>query len=255
MRVAAFMSGTGTNIRKLIEHEKKLQKIEGISPFEVVFIFSDRADGTCQGEAIAREYGLPYFSYDIRSFYKKRSLVRTVRTREGMEARKEFDQIPKKLIAAFGTDINVLGGYMSYTTIKRCVNIHPADLSIFTPEGRRKYIGDNAVLDAIAAGEQYLHASTIWTDEGIDTGPLLMVSQPIEVVLPEDLDALLSNRSRLLEVVKMYQKRLKETGDWKILPLTVEMIARGEFALDNKGQVYVDGKPVLKGYRPDFSSS
>lgn len=255
MRVAAFMSGSGTNIRKLIEHEKNLQKTEGRSPFEVVFIFSDRADGRCQGETIAREYCLPYFSYDIRSFYKKRSLTLTVRTKEGMEARKEFDQIPKKLIAAFGTDINVLGGYMSYTTIKRCVNVHPADLSILTPDGRRKYIGDNAVLDAIAAGEQYLYASTIWTDEGIDTGPLLMVSQAMKVVLPEDLNILLGNRAKFLEVVKMHQERLKEIGDWKILPLTVEMIARGRFALDNKGQVYVDGKPVLRGYRPDFSPS
>ncbi len=255
MRVAAFMSGSGTNIRKLIEHEKELQKAEGESPFEVVFIFSDRADGICQGEAIAREYGLPYFSYDIRSFYKKRSLVLTVRTDEGMEARKEFDQIPKRLIASFDTDINALGGYMSYTTIERCVNVHPADLSILTSEGRRKYTGDNAVFDAIAAGEKYLRASTIWTDKGVDTGPLLMVSRAVEVVLPEDLDMLLGKRKKFLETVKTYQEKLKETGDWEIFPLTIEMIARGRFALDDKGQVYVDGKPVSGGYRPDFSLS
>ena len=53
MRVAAFMSGSGTNIKKLIEQEMVLRESEGKSPFEVVFIFSDRSDGKCAGEKIA----------------------------------------------------------------------------------------------------------------------------------------------------------------------------------------------------------
>ena len=70
MRVAAFMSGSGTNIIKLIEREKSLRALEEVSPFEVIFIFSDRSDGSCQGEKIACENGIPYFSYDIRSFHR-----------------------------------------------------------------------------------------------------------------------------------------------------------------------------------------
>jgi hypothetical protein len=91
MRVAAFMSGSGTNIIKLIEHEKRLAAKEGISPFHVVFIFSDRSDGTCAGEKIALDNGLPYISYDTRAFHRLRSLKRSVMTSEGLAARKEFD--------------------------------------------------------------------------------------------------------------------------------------------------------------------
>ena len=53
MRVGAFMSGSGTNILRLLERERSLQSMEGASPFQIAFIFSDRADGTCQGERIA----------------------------------------------------------------------------------------------------------------------------------------------------------------------------------------------------------
>ncbi|MDP6180443.1 MAG: hypothetical protein QGG48_11175, partial [Desulfatiglandales bacterium] len=55
MRLAAFMSGSGTNIIKLIEREKNLGAKNGLSPFEVIFIFSDRSDGSCEGEKIAYE--------------------------------------------------------------------------------------------------------------------------------------------------------------------------------------------------------
>ncbi|MBW1765724.1 MAG: formyl transferase [Deltaproteobacteria bacterium] len=249
MRVAAFMSGSGTNIIKLIEREKNLRAIEGASPFEVIFIFSDRSDGSCQGEKIACESGVPYFSYDIRSFHRLKELNRTVATPEGLAARREFDSVAGILIKAFEIDIIALGGYMSYITLDRCVNVHPADLSILTCEGKRRYVGDNAVPDAIASGETVLRSSTLWTDQGVDTGPLLMVSAPLKVELPESLETLLKNSERLGRVTVEYQRRLKEIGDWIIFPSTVEMIARGRFALDRYSRVYVDGYPVSHGYR------
>jgi len=245
------MSGSGTNIVRLIELEKTLRAKEGTPPFELVFIFSDRSDGTCHGEKIALERAIPYISLDIRAFHCFRGLKRNAAVPEGLQARKEFDSTPAILLRAFDIDVVALGGYMSYTTIQRCINVHPADLSILTSEGNRKYVGDHAVLDAIAAGEKTLRSSTIWTDQGVDTGPLLMVSKPLPVALPEPLDDLLRNRKRLMQVSEEHQARLKERGDWKIFPRTVEMIARGRFALDSEGRVYVDGRPVPGGYRED----
>ena len=249
MRVAAFMSGSGTNIIKLIEREKALQAREGASPFEVVFIFSDRSDGACRGEEIACNNGIPYFSYDIRAFHRSRGLKRTVATPEGLAARKAFDRVAQKLVTAFGADVLALGGYMSYITLNRCINVHPADLSILTPEGQRKYVGDQAVLDAIAGGETSLRSSTLWTDEGVDTGPLLMVSEPLKVALHEPLDLLLKNKERLIRLCDDHQEHLKEIGDWQIFPETVEMIARGRFAIDENQRVFVDGRPVPQGSR------
>ena len=201
MRVAAFMSGSGTNILKLIEREKALRAGEALSPFEVIFIFSDRSDGACAGERIALDNGLPYFSYDSRAFHRLRSLKRTVLTPEGMAARKEYDRVAKQLVDAFEIDVIALGGYMSYITLSRCMNVHPADLSICLPDGRRKYVGDNAVRDAIAAGESTLRASTLWTDEGVDTGPLLMISEALSVELPQPFEILRADNKLFMQVV------------------------------------------------------
>jgi folate-dependent phosphoribosylglycinamide formyltransferase PurN len=168
---------------------------------------------------------------------------------EGLTARKEFDSVAGRLIKAFDIDVIALGGYMSYTTLGKCVNVHPADLSILAPDGNRKYVGDHAVFDAIAAGETVLRSSTLWTDRGIDTGPLLMVSDPIKVELPVPLESLLSDRKRLIQVAEKHQQRLKELGDWRIFPRTIEMIGRGRFALDEFSRVYLDSRPVPEGYR------
>jgi folate-dependent phosphoribosylglycinamide formyltransferase PurN len=250
MRVAAFMSGSGTNVIRLLERQRELENDEpGGSPFRLCFIFSDRSDGQSQGEQIARDGGIPYISYDIRRFHELRGLKRATATPEGMAARREFDSVAALLIEAFGIDLIVLAGYMSYLTLNRCVNVHPSDLSIRTSDGKRKYVGDHAVADAIASGETSLRSSTIWTDEGVDTGPLLMVSDPLPVELPSPLPELLKDNSAFQKVVGEHQQRLKEVGDWNILPLTIEMIARGQFSLDKQGNVYVDGQQYPKGYR------
>lgn len=249
MRVAAFMSGSGSNVVRLLERQEALARAEGRAPFEVVFIFSDRSDGTCAGERIALEYGLPYFSYDIRRFHRRRGLGRNVRTPQGLAARRCYDRVAETLVAAFDVDVTALGGYMSYITLPRCVNVHPADLSILDPDGRRKFVGERAVEAAILAGELTLRASTLWTDAGVDTGPLLMVSRSVEVRLPEPLERLRQDPGRLAAAASEHQQRLKEVGDWKIFPRTIELIARGRLALDREGRVYVDGRPVPEGYR------
>jgi folate-dependent phosphoribosylglycinamide formyltransferase PurN len=222
---------------------------DGASPFKVIFIYSDRSDGKSAGESIALENGIPYFSYDIRAFHRRRSLKRTVCNSEGLAARSAYDQVAKRLVEAFEIDVIALGGYMSYTTIDRCINVHPADLSILTPQGRRKYVGDNAVFDAIAGGETTLRASTLWTDQGVDTGPLLMVSEPLPVELPEPLESMLRDQMRLQQIADDHQERLKVIGDWEIFPRTIEMIARGRFGFNESKQPHVDGCPVPRGYR------
>ncbi len=249
MKVAAFMSGSGSNIKMLLKREKELIQEKGVSPFHVVFIFSDRSDGGSQAERIALENGLPYFSYDIRRFHSMRGLSRTTHTASGLEARKEYDRVAANLVASFDIDLIALGGYMSVTTLKGCVNVHPADLSILTPDGKRRYTGDHAVADAILAGERYLRASTLWTDQGVDTGPLLMVSEPVEVNLHEAMDTINKSPELLKQTVEKHQQRLKEKGDWVIFPRTIELIAEGRFTLDEMNRVYVDRKPVPGGYR------
>ena len=76
-----------------------------------------------------------------------------------------------------------------------------------------------------------------------------MVSKPVKVTLPQPLPDLLKDKAAFKKVVDYYQGRLKKVGDWKILPLTVEMIAEGRFSLDENNCLYVDGLPAPQGYR------
>jgi len=53
----------------------------------------------------------------------------------------------------------------------------------------------------------------------------------------------------LKKIAKEHQNKLKELGDWKIFPLTLEWIAEGRFAIDENRKIYFDGKLVENGYR------
>ena len=246
MRVAGFMSGAGTNLVKLLERQRELSRSSD-PPFKVVFIFSDRADAESRGQELARSAGIPYISYDIRRFHELRKARRTVRTEAGMKLRQEFDRAAARAVGAFGVDLIALGGYMSFLTLERCVNVHPADLSRVDKSGHRRFVGDDAVYEAIEAGETELRSSTIWTDMGVDTGPLLMLSPPLKVRLPAPLEELKEDPERLRRVADEHQERLKMAGDWLIFPATIEAIARGRLALDEKGKVYADGRPAPRG--------
>ncbi len=239
--MAGFMSGSGTNLSKLIELQRALEKEHGQSPFEVAFIYSDRSDGTSRGEAIALDAGVPYFSYDVRKFHELKHERRTTLTPRGMELRREYDRVPAALVKAFNVDVIALGGYMSVTTLDRCVNVHPADLSLLDEEGSRRFVGDDAVLDAIKAGRTELRASTLWTDLGVDSGPLLMISRPLEVELPAPLDELVQDEARLRRVADEHQERLKAVGDWEIFP--------ANHPHDRSGQVRAGRKPGSVGRR------
>jgi folate-dependent phosphoribosylglycinamide formyltransferase PurN len=251
LRVAAFLSGSGSNVTKIIQRQLELEQEQGQAPFEVVFLFSDVTDGSCRGERIAHQYDKPYFARDIRRWHESRGLKRTVATPEGWAARIEFDHTARTLVAAFEIDVNVLAGYMSVITLPRCVNVHPADLGLKNPDGTRRFVGDDAVRDAIAAGQTELRASTLWTDEGVDSGPLLMISPALPVDLPATLEELRADPAGLRRVADEHQERLKEIGDWVIFPKTLEHLAAGRYALDEDGVIHVDGRPAPDGLRLD----
>jgi phosphoribosylglycinamide formyltransferase-1 len=255
MRVACFMSGSGTNARKIIERSR-----EPGSGYRVALVFTDvrddrlRKDGgkMCRARDIAEEHGIAYECVDIRDFYRGRGVKRT-----DLSLRPEFDRTVVEAIEPHGIDVIALAGYMSITTEPllerysgRILNVHPADLSIM--EGSdRKYIGIHVVRDAILAGETELRASTHVGREKVDYGEILVISEPVPVELPEGVgpEELEASKELLKKVVEQHQSKLKERGDWVIYPLTLRMIAGGHFALDGEGGVYLDCEYLPKGYR------
>lgn len=55
-------------------------------------------------------------------------------------------------------------------TVIRPVDDDRPTSPFLTPDGKRRYVGDHAVLDAIEAGEKVLRASTLWIDQCVDNG-------------------------------------------------------------------------------------
>ena len=256
MQVAGLMSGSGTNIRKILEKEQELKEEEGASPYELVFLFSDVGDPSkCKIQDIANEYNLPYQINDIWEFYK--ALGET--TKRDMNIRREYDEITLGYLKEYDIDCVALGGYMSIVTeiifeAIPTINVHPADLSIMDEKTRkRKFTGDNAVRDAILAGASEIRASTHIATAAVDGGPLLLISKPIQIEMPPKitLEKLKNdqNKELLKSLTETHQNELKTIGDWVIFPLSLIYLAKGLISIDDKGFVYIEGKPVPKGLR------
>ncbi len=245
MRVAGFMSGTGSNLRKIIEHGKKIEAEKGRAPYEVVVILTDNPDS--KALEIGGDYDIDVIVRDIRKFYKDRG-----KPLSDLSVRTEFDRENVRILRPYRIDVAAYAGYMAIATAPLInaflgVNVHPADLSVVDENGRRKYTGDNVVRDAILARERQLRASTHIIEQKVDYGRILMISAPLVVELPEDFD--FNNAELVKRVAKDHQDRLKEVGDWVIFPRTLEYIAVGRFARDENGMIYFDGEPKPNGVR------
>lgn len=244
MRVAAFMSGSGTNLEKILEHQERLARERGRSPFEVAVIFSDNAKS--RALAIAAAHDIPAVMRDIGAFYARRG-----RPRSDLSIRAEFDSMTVEALKPHGARFAAYAGYMSVASpvLVRAffgVNVHPADLSVETG-GKRKWVGGHAVRDAVAAGEKTIASSTHIIEDTVDGGRILMISKPVPVEVPPGAD--LRDKTVLRNAEESNQSRLKVQGDWIVFPLTLEYIADGRFSTDEKGTIHFDGRPVPKGLR------
>ena len=238
MNVALFVSGSGTNARKIIE-----RSFQPDSRYKVILIFTDikdsrtRKNGSkmCYAKDIADEYGISYEVVDIRDFYKERGLKRT-----DLSIRPDFDKLVIKKIESYPIDVIALAGYMSITTkplldryTGKILNVHPADLSIMDGK-ERKYIGIHTVRDAILEGETELKSTTHIVREKVDHGEILLISEPVPIILPPKvtIEDLKNDKKLLNRIVDDHKTQLKEQGDWQIFPATIQMIAEGRFALE-----------------------
>ncbi|MBI2129042.1 hypothetical protein HYU07_02280 [Candidatus Woesearchaeota archaeon] len=232
-----FGSGSGTNLRECAKVIKPK------------LIFSDKEDaGLLALEELAdvekrflkKEEGEKSADYN----YKILTLLKNCEKENG-----------------FTIDLIVLGGYMRLIKEPllgafkdKIINVHPADLSILTGDGSkkyRKYIGDDAVYDAINAGEIATKSSVIMVDESEDHGEILAQGSKVDVVNN------LKEKFGLREYAKMHQDVQKKVSDWPALTNALKMIAEGRIALGTEKThfnewrtVYVDGKAtVYEGFR------
>jgi phosphoribosylglycinamide formyltransferase 1 len=196
-RIVVLASGGGTNLQAILD---TLHGQEGI---DVVGVGSDkpRARALARARAAGVEAG--------------------VFPREEYADREARDAAMAEWIAARGTDLVVLAGYMQLLSPafvarfrNRIVNIHPALLPAFP--------GLDAIGQALAAGVETTGVTVHFVDEGVDTGPPIVQR---EVPVPADRD-----RARLEEAIHAVEHEL--------YPEAIRMIARGRaksLSLNDRG--------------------
>jgi folate-dependent phosphoribosylglycinamide formyltransferase PurN len=261
---AILMSGTGSNARRLLELPDPR--------FEVRLILTDNP--ASNAAAIAREHGVECVLLDIRAFCDVASDPAALRD---SQRRAAYDREVAARLAHSGVRLAALAGWDWVVGPELCrallfVNVHPGDLRVTDPRGRRKYVGLGWIptAKALLAGERFVHSSTHLVTPELDGGPIARISRPVPVdlppgVTPENLlpegaalgdlirdirynqgrrygEALLYTHSRML------QEKLKERGDWVEFPLTVQRLA--ELALAGRMVQKASGSVLLDGFPP-----
>jgi len=243
MNVVGCISRKGTNLVKIIEHERGLEMAAGKSPYHVAVIFSDNPRSNAN--EIGSRFAIPVFTYDLEAFCARRGV-----DIKNMDARAEYEERCVNVLDQFDVNAAAYAGYMRKATDVLTnsflgINVHPADLSIKRQDGKPKYRGDHAVLDALNAGEKQIRSTTHIVEKDVDCGGILMISAPVNVKYNP---AELSTPGKEVTASR-YQDKLKEVGDWVIFPRTLQYIAEGRYATDENKNLYFDGKPIPDGVR------
>jgi folate-dependent phosphoribosylglycinamide formyltransferase PurN len=241
MHVVVFGSGSGTNLEALLRAQRELRTSLGNPLFEVKALCTDRL---CRFHEIAERERLPLIHNPFVKFCKEQG----IEDAKNLRLRAAYDQRNVQLLEAcaqenhFFVDLIFLAGYMRllHTPIlaryfNKILNVHPADLTLMDEGGRRKYVGANAVFDALMNGETRTRSSVILIDENVDTGPIL-VSGPW---LPYT-----EGQPVTFKRAEYHQDKQKTFSDWRACIKAVELIAEGRFAIDENKQVYFDGTSI-----------
>jgi len=256
---AIFLSGGGSNARILLQ---KWRLAGEQAPFTVTAIVTDAPEQSAARQ-LAAEFNLPLVAEDIRAFYRERGQNRvSIATAAGQQIRQQWTQALRQKLQAYRVDFAVLAGFVPLTNLTGdfpCLNIHPGDLT-YLKDGERYLVGLHTipVERAILEDLEYLRSSVIlalpYTDSGkdMDNGPILGLSPAVEIDLGshslEYLRQIAAARpakrpaggfaDELETLAEHNQLRLKERGDWVVLPPAVFDFARGRFGHDTDGALF-----------------
>lgn len=172
LSVAVLISGTGSNLRALLEAAD-----DPAYPARIVAVGADR-DAAGLGHAV--EFGIPTFVVPFRAYESREEWAEHLG--------RELDRIQPDLIVLSGL-MRLLPAALVARWQPRIINTHPA----YLPE----FPGAHGVRDALAAGVDQTGASVIVVDDGVDTGPVL--AQERIPVLPGDTEDALHERIKPVE--------------------------------------------------------
>lgn len=249
MRVGIFASGTGGNFLTAVRLAHAVPDL-----LEVVLLVSDRP--AANAVRLARDHGIPTLVRNFREECGRASDCRSAEELIHYQARaRSFHDRIDDAIARFEAgseplDLIVLSynrwihGRLLNRFMGRMINQHPADLTRLDGRNRRRYVGNNAVWEALRAGERTIRASTFVLDEGHDTGPIICQG-PRVTVGPGPFTRATADKIEAHE---------RAASEWPSLICALTLIGRGRVHLsrgdrwaDGSAQVYVAGIPLPFG--------
>jgi len=200
LKIAVCVSGGGTNLQAIIDGRKN----GTITNTEIVCVISNNKNAYALTRA--EENGITALSVSPKDY----------------EDREQFNRAFLSAIREAQPDLIVLAGFlvvlpkeMIEQYSNRIINIHPSLIPSFCGKG---YYGIKVHEKALERGVKITGATVHFVDEGTDTGPIIL-QKAVEV---EDDDT-----------PEILQKRVMEQAEWIILPKAIDMIANGQFTVEN----------------------
>ena len=147
MKIVVFFSGTGTNLKSILDHQNQFD-------YKVCACFTNNPDA--KGLIFCKEYGINCKIINHKDF----------------DDREEYDGVVNSFLENLNPDLIVLAGYMRIMSKSlvdnwegQIVNIHPSLLP--------KYPGLHTHQRALEAGDK-VHGSTIhFVTSELDAGPII----------------------------------------------------------------------------------
>jgi len=270
MNVVVFFSGGASSLRGMLSDPNFKQL------YQVVATFTDRKDA--RGVNLAQQAGIPVLHLNRREFYARGNL-----DPRSWESRKFYYARVGEMLKEFNPDLICLSGYMHIVTDPllgdfryRMLNVHPADLAIATgPSVDRLYLGnlkttdaialvkekqlqkklkgENAVFDALVAGEIYTKSTVHFATEDFDEGPIFVQSKRFDVDQALVAASLESTGEALTHYANELQERMKEQGDVPAYLKALELISTNQVRVRDGGTVLVDSNELpYKGFQLEY---
>lgn len=199
-RIAVLVSGGGTNLQALID----AQKSGIIKNGEIKLVVSSSQNAFALTRA------------------KDAGVDTAVVSRKDLQTQQAFESEIKKVIDEYKIDLIVMAGFMSILTKDftdmypdRIINIHPSLIPSFCGKG---YYGIHVHEAALDYGVKVTGATVHFVNEIPDGGRIIM-QKAVQV--------------RDGDTPQSLQRRVMEEAEWKILPLSVEMISEKIAAAKN----------------------
>lgn len=195
LRIAVFVSGSGTNLQALIDAQKAGKNPNG----EIALVLSSSK------KAYALERA------------RQNGIATEILPRRQYATVDAYDEALLQIMERYRIDLVVLAGFMCILGSKftkaydrRIINVHPSLIPSFCGDG---FYGIHVHEAALSYGVKVTGATVHFVNEITDGGQIIM--QKAVDVLPNDTPETL-------------QRRVMEEAEWVILPETVQMICNGE---------------------------